>query len=362
MSPKKKKKTMKNVFEGYLMDANILTEEEIKQKEEQKLHEKENKKKKNPFVIALVLFISLLPLLIVLYVAVSYGPNLGIYILPQSPKQYVNQAVELMDLQGIYADTEEWKAMKESTLEKAKTLTSFEEAHVLVNEALKVAGGKQSKLVTLQEGYVQGAKYPEITELAEGIIMISLPEFTGNEVEAQHYADVSVAAIEGAIRDAKGIIIDLRDNRGGNMGPMIGAIAPLIPDGEVVKFDIKGFSRGVTLSEGMVNGGGTTVKVKSFKLMNLPVAVLQNEKTASAGETTVLAFRGLENVKTFGADTAGDCGSNTTRKMYDHAQLQLTIGRNVTRTDEVFCEDPIAPDFYSEYPIQDALDWIQSYK
>lgn len=363
MALKRKKKTMKDVVDGYLIDTNLMTEKEIKERDEYKkqvAEDKKNRKKKNPLLIALVLFICMIPLLTVLGVAVTYGPNFGIYILPQSPKQYVKQAVKLMDQQGIYADSAEWQDMKVTALEKAEKVSSFEESHEVVNEALKVAGGKHSKLVTASEGYVQQAKYPEVAEVANGIIMITLPEFSGNEVEAQHYADLSVEAIEKALVGAEGIIIDLRDNRGGNMGPMIGAIAPLIPDGKVLSFDIKGFSRDVTISDGFVEGGGTTVKVKSFKLMNLPVAVLQNEMTASSGEATLLAFRGLDNVKTFGKDTSGYCSCNTTRKMYDKAQLQLTIGSDVARTGEIFCEDPIAPDYNTDSPVQDAMDWIQS--
>lgn len=316
-------------------------------------------KKVNPVKMVAAFIVTLLPLAILLFVIFSYGPSLGIYILPQSPKQYVKQAVSLMDTQGIYANTTEWEVMKRETLENAKQVKNYDQAHELVNAAIQVAGGKSSRLVS-EEEYVQEALYPEVTELEDDIVMIKLPEFAGNDVSAQHYADVSVAALEKALTGAKGIIIDLRDNRGGNLAPMIGAIEPLIPDGAAVSFDINNFSRSVSIAEGTVNGAGYTVKVKYFKMMNLPVAVLQNEKTSGSGEITLLAFKGCDYVETFGTDTEGYCSYHTTRKMYDGAQLQLTVGSVVTRTEEVFCEEPIAPDHYSEDPVQDAIEWIKS--
>lgn len=42
--------------------------------------------------------------------------------------------------------------------------------------------------------------------------------------------------------------------------------------------------------------------------------------------------------------------------------LVLTIGEDVARTGEVFCDDQIAPHVVSETPLVDAIKWIESYK
>ena len=39
-------------------------------------------------------------------------------------------------------------------------------------------------------------------------------------------------------------------------------------------------------------------------------------------------------------------------------RLVLTTGCDVSRTGEVFCDDPINPEVYSETPLEDALAWI----
>ena len=36
--------------------------------------------------------------------------------------------------------------------------------------------------------------------------------------------------------DARGVIVDLRNNTGGNMYPMIASVSPLLPDGVVLRF------------------------------------------------------------------------------------------------------------------------------
>lgn len=63
----------------------------------------------------------------------------------------------------------------------------------------------------------------------------------------------------------------------------------------------------------------------------------------------------------FGTPTAGYVSGNTPIKLYDGASLVLTIGTDIARTGEVFCEDPVAPDFETETPLEDAIKWIYDF-
>jgi C-terminal processing protease CtpA/Prc len=74
------------------------------------------------------------------------------------------------------------------------------------------------------------------------------------------------------------------------------------------------------------------------------VAILTNEWTASSGEALLICFRGLEKVRVFGSPTAGYASANTPFPLPDGSKLVLTIGCDVARTGEEFCDDPIAPD------------------
>ena len=105
------------------------------------------------------------------------------------------------------------------------------------------------------------------------------------------------------------------------------------------------------------------VTVDSFKMPeNLPIAILTDEWTASSGEAVLLAFRGMENVRTFGAATAGYASVNMVYSLYDGAQLWLTVAADVcVRTGEVFSEDPVSPDVLTDEPEKEAAAWIADY-
>ena len=158
--------------------------------------------------------------------------------------------------------------------------------------------------------------------------------------------------------DCKGVIIDLRGNTGGDAGPMLAACAPLLPNGTLLSFDVSGMCTDAVLTDDSVSGAGSAVSFKTEKKTGVPVAILQDEMTASSGEITLLAFRGLDYVKTFGKASAGYCSCNNVYKLYDGARLLVTIGKTVTRTGEVICEDPIQPDVECDGPRQEAVNWI----
>jgi hypothetical protein len=40
--------------------------------------------------------------------------------------------------------------------------------------------------------------------------------------------------------------------------------------------------------------------------------------------------------------------------------IQLTVGRDVDRQGNMYCEDPIAPDVMTDDPLKEAKDWIGS--
>ena len=143
---------------------------------------------------------------------------------------------------------------------------------------------------------------------------------------------------------------------------MIVAVSPLLPDGDVLGYRYSnGQLHRMTLKDGTFNDG-SGITADSFRMPgNLPVAILTDEWTASSGEAVLLAFRGLENVRTFGAPTAGYASVNTVCTPYDGAQLWLTVAADYcVRTGEVFCEDPVAPDVLTNHPEREAAAWLDS--
>lgn len=197
---------------------------------------------------------------------------------------------------------------------------------------------------------------------SDEILMIRLPEFAGDSKAGAEYSKTVNDAIRQYANYIKGVIIDLRGNTGGDMGPMVAAVSPLLEDGVLMNFGIKGTLRPVILDKDCVSGGGSNVTIEdSFKVTGVPVAILQDDMTASSGEATLLCFRGLAYVKTFGTATAGYCSCNNVIKLCDGAKMLLTMGTDIARTGEEFCEDPIEPDEPADEPELSAVEWILSF-
>lgn len=265
--------------------------------------------------------------------------------------KYVKKAVRIMNRHGIYAQGPEWKEAKQEAL-SAKP-SSIEEAQEIVNQAVKVAGGKHSYLMTNEEVEsfeTTDWEMPTIEFLENGIVFIQLPEFSGTEEEGIKYANTVLNSIPDTLQ---GIIVDLRGNLGGNMYPMIAAVHRFLPDDVILKFSTRRLPMFVTTTI-VVNFVG----IEEQEHIDCPVALLTDDRTASSGEAVLLCFRGLENTRTFGKPTAGYASGNQVFPLHEGSQLVLTTSKDVARTGEAFCDDPIEPDVLTETPFETALEWL----
>ena len=272
-------------------------------------------------------------------------------------QQYVKKAVKLMNKHGLFAEGPAWEAARTAAL--AAEPATMDEAYDVCRAALKVAGGKHSFLSTVERQQESAAEdketAPSVKLLDDGIVQITLPAFSGQDREDnQRYARTVLDALPEA-EDIQGVIIDLRGNTGGNMYPMIAAIHRFLPDDTILRFKSRQFSTPITKIFVLQSVG-----IMEKPLILCPVALLTDDMTASSGEATLLCFRGLANARSFGGPTAGYASANTPYRMPDGSQLVLTIGCDMARTGELFCDDPIAPDVLTEQPLEEALVWISS--
>lgn len=277
------------------------------------------------------------------------------------PESYVRHCVKLLDRQALYADSPEWKLAKDSILLAAKGISSIDEAHDLVSRAAMVAGGKHSRLEApvrdTAEYYEIG---PKVEMLKDDIAYILLPAHMGVKVADSSY----VHTVLGFLRehqDVRGVVLDLRHNNGGNMYPMIAAVSPLLPDGIILRFKSRKRTSPVSLDFVMQSEGLSPDDIPKIP-SSVPIAILTDNWTASSGEATLLCFRGLENVRTFGIPTAGYASANIVEPLVDGYTLLITVSCDMARTGEVFCDDPIAPDVLTETPLEDGLGWIETWK
>lgn len=175
--------------------------------------------------------------------------------------------------------------------------------------------------------------------LDSGIGSIQVPGFIGSDraLRTRYTASITDALQAGGRAGARAWVVDLRENRGGNMWPMLEGLEPLL--------------RGQTLGWFQRRDGNRTAwrnrttehAAQVSDLGRLPVAVLTSRDTASSGEAVVLAFRGRPRTRSFGTPTHGLSTGNAGFTLQDGTVLQLTTTRFVDRTGQVH-GGPIEPD------------------
>ncbi len=326
---------------------------------------KSNKRKSRKLRIALGICIPLaLIIAAALTVFAKYGPDFGLYLVPPSAEDYGKDALATIGKNGIYSGSDEWKSTYEECLKMIENAESYEDTYPAIKKALSVGGGKHSMLMTKSESQDTTESYDEVlptVSLNGDIAVIKLPDFLGTAEAGRKYAKVAEDFIHENRDKINGVVLDLRGNTGGDMGPMATAVSSLLPDGELMYYHYRSYDIPVTLKNGVVSNAGTGGKsLYPDEKLKVPVAILTDDMTASSGEALTLCFRGLENTRTFGAPTAGYTSVNMLYNMYDGAQLYLTVAFDKARTGEIFKETSIEPDVATDSPLEAALEWLRS--
>jgi hypothetical protein len=163
--------------------------------------------------------------------------------------------------------------------------------------------------------------------------------------------------VTGVLQDPGcGLLLDLTNNQGGNMYPMLQGLLPLLPLGVWLHFrDASGSltalrrdGDGLWIGETRMDGPAP-VDVQAVRRMPMPIAVLMGPNTASSGEMVALAFKGLPNVRYFGKATAGLTSGNEPIALKHGGLIAVTTMRVVDRSGHVY-EGSVRPD----EPIEDA--------
>lgn len=326
---------------------------------------KSNKRKSRKLRIALGICIPLALIIAAAFTVVAkYGPDFGLYLVPPSAERYGKDALATIGKNGIYSGSDEWKSTYEECLKMIENAESYEDTYPAIKKALSVCGGKHSMLMTKSESQSTSDSYDEVlptVSLNGDIAVIKLPDFLGTAEAGRKYAKVAEDFIHENRDKINGVVLDLRGNTGGDMGPMATAVSSLLPDGELMYYHYRSYDVPVTLKDGVISNAGTGGKsLYPDEKLKVPVAILTDDMTASSGEALTLCFRGLENVKTFGAPTAGYTSVNMLYSLYDGAQMYLTVAFDKARTGEIFKETSIEPDVATDSPLEAALEWLRS--
>lgn len=249
----------------------------------------------------------------------------------------VAEAVEILENEALYARGAPWDSAALAATEASRG-SSDREAYALIAGLVRTAGGIHSGVLTKDE--VEKRRTGDVTSptvvTVEGVSVVTLPTLTASGDEAiSAYRSAGISSVDRAVADTRcGWIVDLRENMGGNVYPMLSTIAPLFPDGEIASFvDRDGRRESVSSRSGSVDAYGEP-RV-SRERSDKPIAVLLSRQTASAAELVAVALSGAETVRSFGQETAGLTTSNRTFELSDGTMLVVTVANYADAAGEI---------------------------
>lgn len=283
--------------------------------------------------------------------------------LPDSLRNYLDDALTLMQRHALYRDSVHWPTISERTRAIAAGATSYVACYPALHYAVAKLGDNHSFLrsaqLTRQFAPAEEAKpfQPATGEIIDSqFAYVNLPSFVWGSADASGRAFSAQLHTLLAQLDSlqpTGWILDLRQNGGGSCWPMLAGIGPLLGEGVCGYFVAPGTKpKPWFYRQGRAGVGKNKVLSRVQYPVRLrtawpPVAVLTSPRTASAGEVVVTAFRGRPNTRHFGEPTAGVSTGNAGFPLRDGATLFLAVSAYADRTGRVYggkiLPDEVAP-------------------
>jgi carboxyl-terminal processing protease len=306
---------------------------------------------------------------------------------PQA-QQYVDDALAFARENFLHTQKVNWAMVRATVCELAQDAQTTTDTH----PAVHWMAGHLSSFLEMPHTFFQEKSTPHFVSQTTGEQLLFEPRGERLEevigyvwiptVEADHvsgnrfYADAVHDLIEQIDADnVRSWIVDLRDDHGGNCWPMLAGLSPILGNGMCGMF-IQSSGNHITwnIQDGSSLYDSEVVRSVSrtpYTLKNPQprVAVLVGPGTGSAGEVVVLAFRGRENTRFFGANTSGYSTANEAKFFEDGACLIVTAAALADRNGCIavgpIVPDEIVPDGWNSLElendtcVQSAIAWLK---
>lgn len=276
--------------------------------------------------------------------------------------------LQLLEQRALYRDKIDWPAARQQIQQASGTAEADKILDQLIASSTGNHGrwiresqvsspsGGMKRIARAEEGQrphgreATSGQGPVRTDEADPIGWISISAFKESSTASPAVRDQQRLAFARQLqsqlrkedeRDRCGWIVDLRQNQGGNMWPMLVGIAPLLSTDpkhrEVIGAFVGGPERQIwSIDSGLVlldERAPVALDSPAYSLRHPapPVAVLIGPKTASSGEAVALAFRGRPATRSFGQPSAGYSTANVPTRLPDGSILLLTGSVSVDR-------------------------------
>jgi carboxyl-terminal processing protease len=293
--------------------------------------------------------------------------------------RYLNDALDIMQNHSINKHKIDWPTFRANILKTATFAHTPEDTYPSIRLALsRLNDHHHSHFINprqasvAEKGTGPTPMPPELKLVENKFGYVTVPAYGGlnQDLINQYGTDMQKHIAEIDRQNPCGWIVDLRENTGGNVWPMLIGIGPILGEGKTgssIDADGNQIDHAYLEGKGMYgNDVGSEVIGAPYHIANpdAPVAVLFGNRTASSGEMIVISFIGRRNTRSFGSNSAGYTTSNEGFKLSDQAIIFLTTAVAADRTGKVY-GDVIIPDVITEGnnnragPIpEEALQWL----
>jgi carboxyl-terminal processing protease len=254
-----------------------------------------------------------------------------------SAQMQLDAAIRIVKQNALWRDTVTWETVEAEVRALAADAQSAADVYPAIRVLLRRLGDRHSFVQTpaTSRAFTTGAiqNRPPVVRLEpDSIGYLSVFGYGGGDPMATlAYARTMQDSL--ATMMSRGAqcrwIVDLRENTGGNMWPMLGGLRPFLGEAELGAFvGGAGPDRPWRARQGIPVVPSETLK----KLETAYVAVLTGPRTASSGEAVTISFVARPRTRSFGSPTAGLSTANRGFRLPDGGMILLTVSLEADRT------------------------------
>jgi len=293
--------------------------------------------------------------------------------------EYVSAACDTIAKYSVMKDSVDFVKLKQTALQIAGDAKNYSECHLAIEYMLSSLGEhhsffmKPDEVTNWQNDKSESStvKFPSSKILNDCGYIFVPPFHAGNEELIKQYSDsLQLILKELDNSNIKGWIIDLRENTGGNMQPMILGLGPIFDSEKLgslnyINEDSQSwyYKNGSYLwDDEKISEVVNPVKLKS----KLPIAVLIGPQTGSSGEIVAISFIGNGKTKFFGEPTWGLTTGNSSFDLPDGGRMMLASTFMADRNGNVYYDKihpdemiPASKDKNNDAVLLRAAEWIQ---
>lgn len=285
-------------------------------------------------------------------------------------ESYLKEVLALLQAKSVNRQNINWADFEQEVFRVAENSQTINDVYPAVRYAVAQLKDNHSYFVN-PAGEEENSEEKPLPILAHektpgNIGYVRIPFCIGDEYQTEQYIQsVTDEIYRHNNSEINGWIIDLRDNFGGNMWPMMAAVGDFLDNGIQGYFS---YADNKTLAWRFENGKAyfdTIMLAENKRHISLSgknkIAVFINSKTASSGEAMAVLFKGYSNVKLFGAPTFGVSTGCESFTLSDGSRINLATSVFTDKNGKKYGKS-ILPDFpcADTEMVSIAIQWINN--